>query len=462
MATLNVSVSSSLLNNANRFVLALYDDSAPTVLLESQAPAKAGSIPYYANPFQITFVYNCILGHTYLVKLWESVDTTPSGTTRNSTTVTPTTQLTTSRFNDELIVNSTPGLTPGSAYVNSSYIGWDIWVERLGSGTMYQLTTPVDYTYDKTTGTITPTVDWADSERVVVHFYPQITAAIPPSSSGLTAAQIITASVNLDNTYKNQALIIQGATTQMVIGLPALSSVSDFDWIEIKSFGGSHINCVVNTNGTDKINYASLVTQLIIGQTESIKLFKFSGAWYIDDISAPSINMRGELVYHSISNAINTIFSNGGLLNRVDYPGLWAFVSSLPGALMVSDSAWTGSAANRGKYSSGDGSTTFRIPQIYSFGFVRAVDGATRVPLSSQLESIGTHDHATHGKGEITGSGDFLSHTGSARFSAGGGSDQFGGQTTVDTGMRTSDNTVGSGPFENRPANIGMYALIRI
>lgn len=51
---------------------------------------------------------------------------------------------------------------------------------------------------------------------------------------------------------------------------------------------------------------------------------------------------------------------NGALLNRADYPALWAYAQA-SGAL-VTEAQW--SANNWGRFSSGDGATTFRIPEL--------------------------------------------------------------------------------------------------
>lgn len=64
------------------------------------------------------------------------------------------------------------------------------------------------------------------------------------------------------------------------------------------------------------------------------------------------------------------IARDGQLLNRADWPDLWALVSA--GA--VTDAVWLASPyTSRGKYSSGDGSTTFRMPDTNG----KATDGLT-------------------------------------------------------------------------------------
>lgn len=53
------------------------------------------------------------------------------------------------------------------------------------------------------------------------------------------------------------------------------------------------------------------------------------------------------------------VVSDGQLLERAVYPDLWAYAQLLT---PISDSEWLANVENRGKYSTGDGSTTFRVP----------------------------------------------------------------------------------------------------
>ncbi|MEN3752502.1 tail fiber domain-containing protein [Mangrovibacter sp. SLW1] len=55
--------------------------------------------------------------------------------------------------------------------------------------------------------------------------------------------------------------------------------------------------------------------------------------------------------------------ADGQELLRADYPDIWSAISN--GLLSsTTDATWTGSAGERGKYSTGDGSTTFRMPDL--------------------------------------------------------------------------------------------------
>lgn len=53
------------------------------------------------------------------------------------------------------------------------------------------------------------------------------------------------------------------------------------------------------------------------------------------------------------------VVSDGQLLNRADYPDLWAYAQLLS---PISDATWIADWAQRGRYSTGDGTTTFRVP----------------------------------------------------------------------------------------------------
>lgn len=53
------------------------------------------------------------------------------------------------------------------------------------------------------------------------------------------------------------------------------------------------------------------------------------------------------------------VVSDGQLLNRADWPELWAYAQMTS---PIEDADWLANPANRGKYSTGNGTTTFRVP----------------------------------------------------------------------------------------------------
>lgn len=78
--------------------------------------------------------------------------------------------------------------------------------------------------------------------------------------------------------------------------------------------------------------------------------------------------MNGVMNYH-VGEAVawetrayyppNTLPRDGQLVDRADWPELWAWAQK---TTPISDAAWLADPTQRGKYSSGNGTTTFRIP----------------------------------------------------------------------------------------------------
>lgn len=68
------------------------------------------------------------------------------------------------------------------------------------------------------------------------------------------------------------------------------------------------------------------------------------------------------------------VVSDGQLLNRADWPELWAYAQMVG---VIEDSVWLADKFQRGKYSSGDGTTTFRVPDKNGVqeGSIRALYG---------------------------------------------------------------------------------------
>lgn len=68
------------------------------------------------------------------------------------------------------------------------------------------------------------------------------------------------------------------------------------------------------------------------------------------------------------------VVSDGQLLNRADWPELWAYAQMVG---LIKDSVWLADKFQRGKYSSGNGTTTFRVPDRNGVqqGSIRALYG---------------------------------------------------------------------------------------
>lgn len=398
---ISVSSQTTLQNIANYFAFALYDSTAPGVLLDEITPPKP-----YGNPLQISFPYNCLNGHTYIIKLWESVDGTPTGVVRNSFSQTVNGSSVNIRLNDYLEVDITPGLDAGgTAYDDPTLDGWDYTLYRNGSLQEPNDTGNSDPVYhkDATGFTLVGAGDrFEANQKFTLVFLPQIIAAPDGTPSNIfSTGRIITANETLTVDDMNQALLIRSATSNIVLGLPSLVGVAEFKFFNFYSVGGNHLNAVINAAGTDKFLFPTDKGQIIIGQCESLKIFKAFGKWNVEN-DLPGARMVGELIYNYGNKEINTLECKGQIVNRADYPRLWAYVQTL-GAALVTDANWTGTFYTKdaityytykGCFSSGNGTTTFRLPLLHNMALI-GVDGATRESGSFVNEQGLDHQHET-------------------------------------------------------------------
>ncbi|MGU3778533.1 phage tail fiber protein [Burkholderia metallica] len=86
--------------------------------------------------------------------------------------------------------------------------------------------------------------------------------------------------------------------------------------------------------------------------------------------------------------------ANGVLVNRADYPALWAYAQA--SGTLVSDDEWHNQ--RWGCFSSGDGSTTFRLPELRG-EFIRCWDDARSIDKDRTIGSWQDSTNRLHGHG---------------------------------------------------------------
>ena len=156
----------------------------------------------------------------------------------------------------------------------------------------------------------------------------------------------------------------------------------------------------------------------------------------------------GEIVWVPFSVAPSGFLkANGALLSRTTYADLWAAANG--SGNIVADGSWS---SRPGSFSTGDGSTTFRIPDMrglfprgYHDGSGTYETDTARTLGSYQADSNVSH---THGPGAGTA---HVAHVGT------GGS----GYNSTGSAALTPAATAASGGSEARPRNAALLACIR-
>ncbi|MEN2473886.1 tail fiber protein [Burkholderia sp. GS2Y] len=108
-----------------------------------------------------------------------------------------------------------------------------------------------------------------------------------------------------------------------------------------------------------------------------------------------STNAIGQIVFEPRASVRSGFLkANGALVNRADYPALWAYAQA-SGAL-VTDDEWQ--KALWGCFSSGNGTTTFRLPELRG-EFIRCWDDARSIDKDRMLGSWQDSANRLHGHG---------------------------------------------------------------
>jgi hypothetical protein len=459
LCNMYISLSSqTTLNDPDNFLaFALYDASAPTVLLETVTPPKP-----YGDPLQINFLYNCQSGKIYNIKLWESVDGTATGTVRNSMSQSVNQNSVLVRMPDYLEVDVTPGFNSGAIkYTDSSYIGWDYLLRRNPVTMIPDDTDATDPTIHKDLSEgsfelITFEDTFQPNEVFIVEFIPQVIVTAPAGTPSpvFSTGRIITASETLTGADVGKALFLQGAGLSLALGLPTLAGLPDYAFLYLYSNGGIHINAGLIGAGTDKILVRDQQSSMYLGQAETVRLFKANGVWNLDS-PVPGVLQVGDFVYNYGLTRLNTVQCAGQLLARANYPRLWAWVQTLDSASIVSDTAWNSTFVThnggmvytkKGCFSTGDGSTTFRMPLLSNM-ILKGVDGAVRKSGSLELDEVGPHTHSF--QVNENGTGNSISTPAFPAITDNSGVAKGTAATAVNTGLETI------------PRNSGAYCLMR-
>lgn len=423
MSFLTVFSQTTLLNNARFFVFALYDASAPTVLLEKIAPAKP-----YGDPLQVTFTYNMQQGHIYRFRLWESVDDTATGLIRNSANVNGSTNSVAIRLPIYAEVDVTPNWVSGQPTVaDATYVGWTI--SKLTRNPDYLVFDDApdnnqnDVVRNSDGFTLQNDINLQPNEQWCVEFAPQIIIA-PPSANDFSTGRIITTDTILTAADKNQMLIIRSATSAIKITVADSTTITDFiDRFYIKSEGGNQINVVVDliSSGDTFAYYSAALPTLYLGQSEDLFIFCFNKQYFLTS-NPKGMGLCGSFLYSDNLTVFNYILCAGQLLSRAVYPMLWAYVQGLGTA--VSLVTWNVNSTidgivyypNRGFFNLGDGSTTFGLPDFTNMTIKSAAAGtAGQSENQMSLDHLHGTIHATSptggGAGYVGGSGGTLDTT---------------------------------------------------
>lgn len=246
----------------------------------------------------------------------------------------------------------------------------------------------------------------------------------------------------------------------LTVTLASVSSFNHGDIIPITAY--CLTNAVVNITPqpgqpiADPVNGNSSV--IYMHNREHIMLIALTSYWAI--LSADgNFYTAGEEVKGRRARG-NTLPLQGQLLQRSQYPRLWQFVSSLPSnqEVITESLYFADSVTYRGFFTTGDGSTTFRLPDERGL-FERMLDGGRGLDTSRtrnygggyEADELKTHNHTT----------DSFSRRGWPKDSGDRTNNYYFIDKSRDTSFLGTLSINNTGGNETRPKNIGKLNLIK-
>lgn len=288
----------------------------------------------------------------------------------------------------------------------------------------------------------------------------------------LRGAKLVSTNESLDPADDiNKVIQLRGSTTALAITLPDVDDVEANGFFIFESnITNTKPSAIATTGGQFIYLNTTSKTTIHMHPGEVLWLYRKADGWYV--INDFWRVYRGIGIPYPVYQAeLGELVCKGQTVNRADYPRLWEKVQTL-GSSLVSDTVWNtanvyrqgntytttvpGSGTYetipnpyRGCFSTGDGSTTFRLPDFRNMAIrgvkddigsdVERYQGTNRGMYQKHM--LEAHTHTTDLRGNSAGDGFFTKNDGS------------GGQSLYPTSS--------TGGAETRMDNIGMLYVIK-
>jgi len=281
----------------------------------------------------------------------------------------------------------------------------------------------------------------------------------------ITGVELITTNTALNASHWQKLLQIRADNSIITVTLPSVEDVPENTVIIAETMITNNYQCTFATTGGQYIYWQNTgKSTLYMGRGEALWLLRADDGWYV-------INNFGQ-IYEQVGKVqacykagLNEVVANGALLQRSQYPRLWEWVQGI-GASLVTDAVWNTASATvagrtvsrpyRGCFSTGDGSTTFRVPDLMNVA-LRGVKSETGDDTERHLNKPGgfqryeteAHTHTL----TVPPSATSRTQEGNGKFTGGGDLDEPNPMTAV--------TTAPFGGAETRMDNVGVLWTIK-
>lgn len=171
------------------------------------------------------------------------------------------------------------------------------------------------------------------------------------------------------------------AISPIIITLPSIAAVGEPFTVKVKKIDSSVNTVTIVPSGGDTIDGVAgnkVIDSPNLGYTLYSDVDPSPDNWTTFQFGVmvgDSTPIGAEMFFSATNPPPGWLVENGSLLSRATYPDLWSFAQS--SGNIVSETEWQTIPTNRVKFSTGNGSTTFRVPS-------RLISGSSTVEFESQ------------------------------------------------------------------------------
>lgn len=334
--------------------------------------------------------------------------------------------------------------------------GLTYYIERIGSGKLWSTWYNVI-----STGGFELTRDndvFRQNDKYVAHIYEYEggNTSVPgggSSSSFIKGIVPVTGDKTLFNADINKFINLSTGTGKVKVTLDDVANIEENGIYHFSAMvNNTYKTTIQTTNGQFIYINGAAKLKVYIGPGETLRLYRGTDGWYALDAFGGYVTV-GQVIF-GYKQPLNAIIADGREIRRDSEPRLWEAVQAF-GNSLVAEATWQSSINYQGCFSTGNGTDTFRLPDLRgthprfwdkgSSDIARGLDvngRAYNYPGGYGPDALGIHDHIMHGKGAILdkngGGGFYLGRT-QGDYS-GNGDDKFGRKNlTPDDTMRTGD-----------------------
>lgn len=266
---------------------------------------------------------------------------------------------------------------------------------------------------------------------------------------GFNEFTFLSVSTSLTKTDVVQKLVVIDANNASIAcSLPDLPGADAGVRVSIMAYNVTK-QVTVGSSSQNIIISSVLKRFLYLGDGDMIDLVWTGDHWLLLDFKGNFFEVG--LPVFAYSELPNTKPATGQLLNRAEYPRLWEYANGLNGSI-VNDITWNNTTGYKGFFSTGNGTTTFRLPDLRSM-FIRGLDLGAGISYGRNSSNPGGYE-----------ADEFKSHSHNVTpDDRKGRSDNANDRDVMlPNGDGRTLTTSATGGTETRPKNIGLIPLIKV